>query len=82
MTAFFENIRKIMGCRPSVNSKIYKSNQPIYFADSPVNQIGKRIEVQPLQSDNVIFPANTSLFTLCFATALNNIWRAEIEPGI
>lgn len=52
MTTFTESIRKIMGWYPSVNSKIYKSNQPI-------------------QSGNIIFPANTFLFTLYLAIGLS-----------
>ncbi len=52
MTAAFEYVRRLVGWCPSVNSKIYKSNQPI-------------------QSGNVIFPANTFLFTLYLAIGLS-----------
>jgi len=60
-----------MGWCPNLNSKTYKSNQPVYFSNPSISPIGKTIDIQKVQSNNVIFPVNTSLISICFAIAVS-----------
>lgn len=71
MVVFLEGIKRLMGWCPNVNSKTYKSNQPIYFANPSISPIGKTINIQKVQSNNVIFPVNRSLIFICFAIAVS-----------
>ncbi len=64
MTAFIENIRKMMGWCPSANSWTYKPEQPVEFALPPISPINGGMNGQLFQSGNVIFSANGSLLTL------------------
>lgn len=60
----FEKLRLWLGWCPSVNSKIYKSNQPIYYTNPSISPTDKIAQIRPIQSGNVIFPADGSLLTL------------------
>ncbi|MBU3966166.1 MAG: DUF1673 domain-containing protein [Euryarchaeota archaeon] len=65
MTTFSENIRKLMGWCPSVNSWTYKPEQAVEFAHPPISPINGRMKGQPFLSGNVLFPANGIQLTLC-----------------
>lgn len=71
MTAFTENIRKIMGWCPSVNSWKYKPEQPFYYANPPISPGGKSDQIRPIQSCNVVFPANTAIMTFFFVAGFS-----------
>lgn len=70
MTFNFENIkkitgRKIMGWCPGVTPTTYKSIKHVDFENPSLKAPGES-NVESIQSNNIAFPANTSLFTLCF----------------
>jgi len=65
-----ETVRKVMGWCPNVTQSRYKSMQPLDFAHLTLKASG-RSNVINIQSKNVIFPANTSLFTLCCVICIN-----------
>ncbi|VVB95692.1 Uncharacterised protein [uncultured archaeon] len=71
MTAFIENIRKMMGWCPSVNSWTYKPEQPFYYANHPISPGGKSVQIRPIQSCNVVFPANTAIMTFFFVAGFS-----------
>ena len=60
-----ETVRKVMGWCPNVTPARYRSMQPVDFEyTSQIPSGGSNVE--SIQSNNVAFSANTSLFTLCF----------------
>lgn len=65
MTTFSENIRKMMGWCPSVNSWTFRKEPALEFVNQQISPINGGTKAEPIQSDNVIFPANGSLFNLC-----------------
>ena len=60
-----ETVRKVMGWCPNVTPARYRSMQPVDFEYTSQTPSGGS-NVESIQSNNVAFPANTSLFTLCF----------------
>ena len=77
MTRFAGKIRQLMGWCPNVNSKTYRSNQPIYFAN-PSQTLSGGSNVENVQSKNVMFYANNSLLTICFVIGFSlilNVFR-------
>jgi len=72
MTAFIENIRKMMGWCPNAIPVKHKYVQAVDFSNFSPEPPG-RPNVEKFQSKNVMFSANTTLFTLCFVISLNLI---------
>jgi len=70
MTALFENIRKVMGWCPNVTPVGSRSMQPVDFAHSSL-RAPDGLNVENIQSRNVLFPANTYLFVLWIAISFN-----------
>jgi hypothetical protein len=70
--AFVENIRKMMGWCPNINQSRYKSIQHVDFLNTLQIPSGGS-SVEKFQYNNVMFSANTSLFTLCFVISFNLI---------
>jgi len=60
-----ETVRKVMGWCPNVTPLRYRSMQPVDFEYTSLEPSGES-NVESIQSNNIAFPANTSLFTLCF----------------
>lgn len=56
-------IRQVMGWCPSENSWTYKPEHAVEFAYPPINPINRGTKSQSIQSGNVIFPADTSMFS-------------------
>lgn len=65
-----ENIRKVMGWCPNATQVMQKSIQSVNFVNSSQNPSGSS-SVGNVQSKNIMFSANTTLFTLCFVICLN-----------
>ncbi len=72
MTALIENIRKVMGWCPNATATRNRSMQHIDFVNPSQTPSG-RSNVGNVQSKNVMFSANTTLFTLCFIICLNMV---------
>ena len=72
MTALVENIRKVMGWCPNATPVMRKSMQHVDFVNPSQIPAG-RLNVENVQSKNIMFSANTTLFTLCFITCLNMV---------
>lgn len=70
MTTLIENIRKVMGWCPNVSQSRYKSFQHVDFVN-PLQTPSVRSNVEYVQSNNVMFSANTSLLSLCFVICMN-----------
>lgn len=66
----FESVKKMMGWCPNVTQSRYRSMQPVDFVNSSQTPSGKS-NVENVQSKNVMFSANTTLFTICFIICLN-----------
>ena len=66
----FESVKKMMGWCPNVTQSRYRSMQPVNFVNSSQTPSGKS-NVENVQSKNVMFSANTTLFTICFIICLN-----------
>lgn len=70
MTFNLENIRKMMGWCPSVTTTTYKSIKHADFFN-PSLKAPDRLNVENIQSGNILFPANTYLFLLWIAISFN-----------
>ena len=67
---FAQTIRKMMGWCPNVNPTGYTLNRQVVF-ENPLQIPSGRSNVEKFESDNVLFYANTSVFTFCFIVSLN-----------
>jgi hypothetical protein len=67
-----ETVRKMMGWCPNATRVKHKYIQPVDFANLSLKSSG-RTNMEKFQSKNVMFSANTFLFTLCFVISLNLI---------
>jgi len=67
---FTERVRKIMGWCPNVTPVGYRSMQPVDFAHPSLRAPG-RLNVENIQSRNILFPANTYLLILWCAISFN-----------
>lgn len=67
-----ETVRKMMGWCPNATPVKHKYIQVVDFAHLSLEPSGKP-DVEKFQSKNVMFSANTFLFTLCFVISLNLI---------
>ena len=65
MIAVAEHIKRMMGWCPNVTPVRYRSMQPVDFEYTSLEPSGES-NVESIQSNNIAFSANTSLFTLCF----------------
>ncbi|HJH31153.1 MAG TPA: hypothetical protein C5S50_02960 [Methanosarcinaceae archaeon] len=71
MTGFAGKIRQLMGWCPNITPAKYRSIQPVDFEYASITPIGKTVNIQKVQSNNVIFLVNTSLTYICFAIAVS-----------
>ncbi|WP_135612154.1 DUF1673 family protein [Methanococcoides sp. AM1] len=67
-----ETIRKVMGWCPNRTSTRIKSHQNLDFVNNSLEPSG-RTNVKLVQSGNVIFPANTSLFFIIIVSVFNMV---------
>lgn len=67
-----ETVRKMMGWCPNATPVKHKYIQLVDFAHLSLEPSG-RPNIENFQSKNVMFSANTFLFTLCFVISLNLI---------
>jgi hypothetical protein len=72
MVMFLEGIKRMMGWCPNVTPARYRSMQPVDFEYTSQTPSG-RSNVENVQSNNVMFSANTTLFNLCFVFCLNMV---------
>ncbi len=70
MTLLIENIRKIMGWCPGVTPAKYNTIQHVDFVN-PSQIPSGRSNVEKFESNNVMFIANTSVFTFFFVISVN-----------
>lgn len=70
MTTLVENIRKVMGWCPNATPVMRKSMQHVDFTNPSQTPSG-RLNLENVQSKNIMFSANTTLFTICFIICLN-----------
>ena len=70
MAEFVDCVKKLMGWCPNVTQSRYKSMQPVDFEYTSQTPSGGS-SVEDIQSNNVLFPANTFLFTLWCAISFN-----------
>ncbi len=74
MTLLIENIRKMMGWCPGVTPAKYNTIQHVDFVNpSQIPSGGSNVE--KFESNNVLFFANTSVFTFCLIISLNLVLR-------
>ncbi len=74
MTLLIENIRKMMGWCPNVTPAKYNTIQHVDFVNpSQIPSGGSNVE--KFESKNVLFFANTSVFTFCLIISLNLVLR-------
>ncbi len=73
VTMTIEYMKRLLGWCPSVNSRMYRQDRSDDYAYPPLNPKGKRIDVQPMRSGNVIFPADTTMSTLILAIGFSLI---------
>ncbi|UGV41325.1 DUF1673 family protein [Methanococcoides orientis] len=67
-----ETIRKLMGWCPNTPSMKLRSNQDLDFVNTSLEPSG-RSNLELVQSENVMFPANTSLFFIIVVSVLNAV---------
>lgn len=72
MVLFVEYIRKLMGWCPSVTPTTYKSIKHVDFVNPSLKAPG-RLNVENIQSRNILIPANTYLFLLWIVISLNKV---------
>ena len=70
MVMFLEGIKRMMGWCPNVTPARYRSMQPVDFEYTSQTPSG-RSNVENVQSNNVLFPANTFLFIIWCAISFN-----------
>ncbi len=70
MTTLVENIRKMMGWCPGVTPAKYNTIQHVDFVN-PSQIPSGGLNVEKFESKNVMFFANTSVFTFCIFGSLN-----------
>jgi len=70
MTLLIENIRKMMGWCPGVTPAKYNTIQHVDFVN-PSQIPSGGLNVEKFESKNVMFFANTSVFTFCIFGSLN-----------
>lgn len=70
MTLLIENIRKIMGWCPGVTPAKYNTIQHVDFVNPPQIPSGGS-NVEKFESNNVMFFANTSVFTFFFVISVS-----------
>ena len=74
MTTLVENIHKIMGWCPGVTPAKYNTIQHVDFVN-PSQIPSGGLNVEKFESKNVMFFANTSVFTFCLIISLNLVLR-------
>jgi len=74
MVLSVEYIRKLMGWCPNVTPARYRSMQPVDFVHPSLKARG-RSNFENIESRNVIFPANTSLFALFWIICVNLVFH-------
>jgi hypothetical protein len=74
MTLLIENIRKMMGWCPGVTPAKYNTIQHVNFVN-PSQIPSGGLNVEKFESNNVMFFANTSVFTFCLIISLNLVLR-------
>ena len=67
-----DSVKRMMGWCPNVTPLRHRSMQPVDFEYTSQTPSG-RSNVENVQSNNVMFSANTTLFTLCFIIFLNMV---------
>ena len=67
-----DSVKRMMGWCPNVTPLRHRSMQPVDFEYTSQTPSG-RYNVENVQSNNVMFSANTTLFTLCFIIFLNMV---------
>ncbi|KGK98568.1 hypothetical protein LI82_06765 [Methanococcoides methylutens] len=67
-----ETIRKVMGWCPNTPSMKLRSNQDLDFVNTSLEP-SRRSNIELVQSENVMFPANTSLFFIIVVSVLNAV---------
>ncbi len=65
-----ETIKKMMGWCPSVTPTGYALNKQVIF-ENPSQIPSNRSNVEKFESNNVLFSANTAVFTFCLIISLN-----------
>lgn len=72
MATMVDKAKRMMGWCPNATATRYKSSQHIDFVNPSQTPSG-RSNVENVQSKNVMFSVNTTLFTLCFVFCLNMV---------
>ncbi len=67
-----ETLRKVMGWCPNVTQSRHGSMQPVDFARL-LQTVSRQSNVVNVQSKNVIFPANSSVFYIVIVTVLTQV---------
>jgi len=70
LTFNLETIRKMMGWCPNVTQSRYRLREHVDFENIPQISSG-RTNVEKCKSDNILFSANSAIFTFCLIMSLN-----------
>lgn len=78
MAEFIGYVKKLMGWCPNATPARNRSMQPVDFVNPSQTPSG-RSNVENVQSENIIFPANSFLSLLCFVMGSNLIFQLSIH---
>ena len=70
MNVWIKNIKKLMGWCPSVTPMGYTLNKQVDFENTSQFPSG-RSNVENFESNNILFSANTTVFTFCCVISIN-----------